>query len=90
MNARDIFECPHCGKEIEGLVPEGWIIVPKNAWNNLVEKAEAKLPQERQRNEIEHYLMQAEKSVDNARRHVLSARKVLNPESERSRKGVAP
>lgn len=90
MNARDIFECPHCGKEIKGLVPEGWIIVPKNTWNNLAEKAEAKLPQERQRDELDYYLMQAEKAADNARRLVLSARKVLNPEAERTRKGVGP
>lgn len=32
--------CPHCGKEVESEIPEGWIKVPLTTWNNLVRRAE--------------------------------------------------
>ena len=77
-------KCPHCGKEIERLLPEGWIMVPKDAWNRLVEKADAKLPQEQERDAIDYYLMEAEKRTDDALRFIRTARRELNPCSERT------
>lgn len=32
--------CPHCGTAIESEIPAGWIKVPLEMWNELVEKAD--------------------------------------------------
>ena len=33
--------CPHCGKTIASEIPDGWIKVPLESWNKLVQENEA-------------------------------------------------